>query len=261
MKIPEIAHILAHAMEIARSAGKVHLKYFRTQEFRIDNKLTESDVVTTADKEAEKLIIDSITKSFPSHSILAEESGEKRGTESEVEWVIDPLDGTTNFSQGLPLFCVSIGVKIKGKDAIGVVFNPYLNEMFHAVDQEGAFLNGKPLHCGNKKKMSESVVSTGFPIDKAFNRDNNLENVSRVMPVVRGLRRLGSAALDLSYVAAGYLDGYWEMNLHEWDVVAGRLIVREAGAIYDIWRPEGTRGICALAASPEIFPQLRQLIQ
>lgn len=250
----DLSPLLDAAVDIARGAGKIHLQYFRRPDLRIDNKLNDSDIVTTADKEAEKYIITEINRRFPTHSILSEESGASGTDEKSPKWIIDPLDGTTNFSQGLPLFCVSIGIMHGDKDLVGVVYNPYLDELFHAVRGQGAWLNGKPINCSGKTELSKAVVATGFPVDKGSNSDNNIDNVARVTPAVRGLRRLGSAAIDLAYVGAGFLDAYWEMNLHEWDVAAGRLIATEAGASYTLWRDSSTRGICALAGTPGIFP-------
>ena len=246
-------------MEMARKAGEIHLCHFRRPDLRADAKFNQSDVVTIADREAEKLILDIIQSRFPSHSVLSEESGRHDAGHS-FRWIIDPLDGTTNFSQGLPYFSVSIALEIDGKDALGVVYAPYLGEMFHAITGGGAFLNGKPLRCPDKHELNKAVVATGFPIDKDTHVDNNLSNVVRITPLVRGLRRLGSAALDLCYTGAGYLDGYWEMNLHEWDVAAGRIIAREAGAVYGLWRESADRGICALAASPALYPLLLSLL-
>ncbi len=173
-------------------------------------------------------------------------------------WVIDPLDGTTNFSQGLPIFSVSIGVEYEGRPVVGVVYDAYLDEMFHAVEGAGAFLNGNPIHCAEKSSLDHAVVSTGFPVDKGETPDNNLDNVSRIMPRVRGLRRLGSAAMDMCYVAAGFLDGYWELNLHRWDVSAAMLIVNEAGGSCTEFRTD--RNISLVAASPAIHDMLLPLI-
>lgn len=245
---------------MARGAGRIHLRYFRSAGLHIDAKASESDVVTTADKEAEKFILQYLESHFPSHSVLSEESG-ARPAEHTFRWIIDPLDGTTNFSQGLPGFSVSIALEIDGKDALGVVYAPRLDEMFHATAGQGAYLNGQRLRCPDKSLLSRAVVATGFPVDKDSNADNNLPNVARITPLVRGMRRLGSAALDLCYTGAGFLDAYWEMNLHEWDVAAGRLIAREAGAVYGLWRPLDQRGICALAASPSLYPQLLGLLK
>ena len=179
--------------------------------------------------------------------------------ENTYRWVIDPLDGTTNYSQGLPMFSVSIGIEHCGETVIGVVFAPYLNELFHAVKGEGAFLNGNPVKVSGKSALGHSVVATGFPVDKDTNPDNNLDNVARIMPKVRGLRRLGSAAMDLCYTAAGFLDGYWEMNLHRWDVSAGLLILEEAGGRFSHFRDD--RNVSIVAGTPAIhdmlFPMLK----
>lgn len=250
-------NILATAIDIARQAGDVHLSYFRRDDLAIARKLNDSDIVTIADKESERLIIDKIHFAFPGHAVLAEESGDDN-RKSDWRWVIDPLDGTTNFSQGIPLFSVSIGIEYKGETIAGVVCAPYLQETFSAIKGEGARLNGKIIHCGHKTHLSESVLATGFPVDKDENPDNNLDNVARVLPRVRGLRRFGSAALDLSYVAAGILDGYWEMNLHPWDVNAGTLIAKEAGAIVESFRHG--RNISIIAAGSGIYEHMKNLI-
>ena len=249
--------ILLNAISWAREAGAVHLRYFRGNELAIQSKINDSDIVTAADKAAEKLLIDHIRTTYPEHSILSEESGEDEHC-GEYRWVIDPLDGTTNFSQGLPLFCVSIGIEHNGETVAGVVYAPYLDELFHAVKGEGAMLNGSPVKVSGKTRLDHSVVSTGFPIDKDTNPDNNLDNVAEIMPKVRGLRRLGSAAVDICYCAAGFLDGYWEMNLHEWDVNAAMLILAEAGGVAESFRDD--RNVSIVAGTPEIKRQLAALI-
>ncbi len=249
--------LLLDAMSWAREAGAVHMRYFRGNELDIRSKLNDSDVVTAADKAAEKVLIDHIREAYPDHSILSEESGADQHA-GDYRWVIDPLDGTTNFSQGLPLFSVSIGIEHNGETVVGVVFAPYLNELFHAVRGEGAWLNGEPVSVSGKTTLEQSVVATGFPVDKLENPDNNLDNVARVMPLVRGMRRLGSAAIDLCYVAAGFLDGYWELNLHAWDASAGLLIVEEAGGSYTHFRTD--RNISVVAATPAIHDLLLPML-
>ena len=241
--------VLLNAIGMAKEAGKIQLDYFRSPNLDIAVKLNESDVVTAADKASETIIIDRIKSLYPDHSILSEESGEE-DKHSDYLWVIDPLDGTTNFSAGLPQFCVSIGLKYKGETIIGVVYAPYLDELFTAVRGEGAFLNGNPIKTGQKTNIRQAVVSTGFPVDKDRTTDNNLDNLTRVLPLVRGMRRMGAAAVDICYVAAGLLDAYWEMNLHEWDVCAGLLIASEAGALEYHFRND--RNVSVLVASPEI---------
>ena len=252
---------LLDAVAFAHEAGKIQLQYFRKGNFDITAKQNDFDIVTTADKASEMAVKSGILSKYPlHHAILSEESGlsQSGSAQPEFEWVIDPLDGTTNFSAGLPNFNVSIGLRHHGQTVVGVVFAPYLNELFHAVKGEGAYLNGEPITTSKKTSLSQAVVATGFPYDKATTTDNNLDNVTRVMPQVRGLRRIGSAALDISYVAAGFLDGYWEINLHEWDVCAAELIATEAGATVCRFRTD--RNVSLLAAAPGIESQLSALI-
>lgn len=252
----EIAQV---AESIALEAGEQLMQYFRSEKLQVSVKLNESDIVTVADKASESVILKRLAETYPSHSILSEESGMLEQAQSDWLWVIDPLDGTTNFSEGLPVFSVSIGLKHNGVTVVGVVHNPYLKETFTAVKGDGAKLNGKPIKCRENKLIERAVICTGFPVDKDVNPDNNLDNLSRVLPHVRGIRRYGSAALDLSYVGAGFLDGYWELNLHEWDVCAGMLIVAEAGGLVERFREN--RNICVVAGSQPIFPQLRALVK
>ena len=248
--------VLFDAVNMARQAGEIQLKLFRTKELIIATKQNDFDVVTTADKASERFIVDCINELYPDHSILTEESGLSLHGNHEWEWVIDPLDGTTNYSAGLPWFNVSIGIKHNGEAVAGVVYAPRLGELFTAVKGEGATLNGMPISASETPTLTKAVVSTGFPYDKAVNPDNNLDNFKRIMPVVRGLRRLGSAALDICYVAAGFLDAYWELNLNEWDVCAAMLIAHEAGAYAERFRPD--RNWSILAANRALAPALLQ---
>ena len=250
--------ILAHAIAMARQAGDVQLKLFRSKELEIATKQNDFDVVTAADKASEKIIVNCINTHYPDHSILTEESGFSSHTSREWQWVIDPLDGTTNYSSGLPWFNVSIGIKHNDVTVAGVVYAPQLGEMFTATLGGGATLNGNPIAPSATPQLTKAVVATGFPYDKATNPDNNLDNFKRIMPVVRGLRRLGSAALDICYVAAGFLDAYWEMNLNEWDVCAAMLIAHEAGAMAQRFRPD--RNWSILAANPQLFPQIIDIL-
>lgn len=253
----DVSTLLTDAISWAREAGAVQLSHFRSGNLHISAKFNQADVVTVADKAAEKSIITNIRRSYPSHAVLTEESGAIAG-DGGWRWVIDPLDGTTNFSNGLPLFSVSIAVEHNDVPVIGVVFAPYLNELFHAIKGEGAFLNGKKICPSTKEDLSHAVVATGFPVDKDRTNDNNIDNVVRVLPRVRGLRRLGSAAIDLCYVAAGFLDGYWELNLHEWDVAAGSLIVKEAGGEIAHFRRD--RNISILASNKNLHTLLLALL-
>lgn len=251
-------HALSETVQSwAREAGAIHMKYFRSGDLGISTKTNSFDVVTRADKESEALIKRYIHQLYPDHGILAEESGEETNA-SKWRWVIDPLDGTTNYSVGLPIFCVSIALEYEERPVLGVVFAPYLDEMFTAVRGSGARLNGKPLACSQKRTFSEAVVSTGLPVDKCTNTDNNMDAVKRVGLAVRGLRRLGSAAMDLCYTAAGILDGFWELALHRWDIAAGSLIAEEAGARVTLYRPD--RPYSIIASGPHLYTELSELV-
>lgn len=245
------------ALRWAREAGSVLLHHFRTADLDIHTKFNEADIVTRADRASEALLTGHIHRAYPTDAILSEESGTSPG-DSGWRWVIDPLDGTTNFSAGLPLFSVSIGIEHCGVTMAGVVYAPRLGEMFHAVRGAGARLNGVPVHASATSRLSRAVVATGFPVDKDTNPDNNLDNLQRILPRVRGLRRLGSAAIDLSYVGAGFLDAYWELNLHPWDVSAGLLIAKEAGAEFTCFRTDRCESV--IAGTPAIHDALLPLL-
>lgn len=250
--------LLLDAIDIARNAGRAIRPYFRSDRLDIHSKLNEADIVTAADKASEAIVVKSIKHLYPSHSILSEEMGAENH-DGEYRWIIDPLDGTTNFSAGIPIFAVSIGIEHDGVPVVGVVYDPVLDELFTAVKGQGAFLNGSPIHVKNNDRLDRAVVSTGFPVDKNVNPDNNLDNVSRVLPLVRGMRRLGSAAMDICYVAAGFTDAYWEMNLHDWDVAAALLILDEAGG--ESYRFRDNRNVSVIASNKKLMPQLKELIR
>ncbi len=243
---------------MAKNAGRIQLEYFRGRNLSIQTKQNEYDVVTAADKASEVMIVEEIRKLFPDHGIIAEETGKMVDGDKEFIWIIDPLDGTTNFSQGLPIFSVSIGIEHNGETVVGVVYAPYLDELFYSVKGSGAFLNNQRLECSKKARLEESVVATGIPYDKQTNPDNNLRELSKVAPKVRGLRRLGSAAIDLCYVAAGYFDAYWELNLNKWDIAAGALIAQEAGA--KVFSIRENRNHSILVACPGICEQMLEIL-
>lgn len=192
----------------------------------------EKDMVTEADRLSEEIIVTKIKQAFPKHDILAEERGLVRGNgtcEAEYTWVIDPLDGTTNFAHGVPIFAVSIGVTHLGIPVAGVVYNPVSKELFRAEHDRGAFLNDKRITVSAVSSVSHSLVATGFPYDMRDERDNNVRDFCRIVGEVQGIRRMGVASLDLAYVACGRFDGFWEPGLAPWDVAAGYVLVREAG--------------------------------
>lgn len=232
------------------------MRYFRHKDIDVANKLNDSDIVTVADKECDQYIRGFIESHYPGHAILTEESGESSGC--EWRWVVDPIDGTTNFFAGLPFWGISIGVEHRGATVMGVFFMPATGEIFHAVKGKGAWLNGKRIHVSEETELSRSVISTGFPVDKGTNPDNNLDNLAVIMPKVRDMRRLGSAASDMCYVAAGFLEGYWELNLHEWDINASTLILREAGGVCTRFRED--RGISVVCANPPLHDYLLSLL-
>jgi len=190
----------------------------------------EVDLVTRADRASEERILERVRERFPDHAILAEESGRRPSTDgAPYLWVIDPLDGTTNFAHGLPIWSVSIGVLREGRPIVGVVHDPTRDECFTAVRGDGARLNGEPLRVSSAADLDEALLVTGFPYDIRTSPVNNLDHFERFMLRARAVRRLGSAALDLCYVAAGRFDAFWELKLHPWDVAAGALLVEEAG--------------------------------
>ena len=255
---PQERQWVESAREMAQAAGVVLRSFFRRRDLNIEDKGSAFDIVTEADKGSERIIIDYIHSHYPEHAILSEESGDDHRT-ALFQWVIDPLDGTVNYSAGIATYCISIGLRERGETRMGYVYAPTLNEEFWAVRGKGAYGPYGRLRVKATTELQRAVVSTGFPYDKATNDDNNLGSVSRVMPRVRGIRRLGSAAMDLSYVAAGWLDGYWELNLKEWDACAGELIALEAGAFVKRYRED--HGICILAACPGIAPALLKMVE
>ena len=186
------------------------------------------DIVTELDKRSEALIVGEIKKAFPDHGILAEESLEVASLSSR-RWIIDPLDGTTNYAHGFPVFCVSIAFEEAGDVKFGVVYNPMLDEMFTAGKGAGAYLNGGRLAVSKVDSLNHSLLATGFPYDLRTSKDNNFDHFSNFSLKAQAIRRAGAAALDLSYTAAGRFDGFWEMKLKPWDVAAAALIVKEAG--------------------------------
>lgn len=186
------------------------------------------DLVTPFDLGAQEILVGRLSAAFPDHGFLAEEGLARTGT-SECRWVIDPLDGTTNFAHGFPVFSVSAGLECAGRMALGFVYDPMRDEMFRARAGGGAFLNGAPIRVSGVSDLGRSLLATGFPYDVRLSSVNNLDHWGRFIVRAQAIRRCGSAALDLSYVACGRFDGFWELKLKPWDMAAGALIVREAG--------------------------------
>ena len=220
--------MLSIAIEAAKEAGR-YLKYSVGKVKSVETKKGEErNLVSEIDKTSEQKIIGMIRQHYPGHAILAEESGAS-STTSDYKWVIDPLDGTTNFLHGVPVFCVTIAVEYKGQLVAGVVYDPNLDELFTAERGSGAYCNGRRLKVSQASELINSLLVTGFPYDIARNPDNAVGHFVNFLMEGQGIRRLGSAALDLSYVAAGRFDGFWEVNLNPWDMAAGILFIQEAG--------------------------------
>jgi len=216
-------------IEISKKAGSIIKEGFGTT-FKIEYKTNESNLVTEIDKASEELIINFIKEKFPSHSILAEEGGDVIKN-SEYLWVVDPLDGTTNFAHGLPIFSVSIGVQKNGETIAGVVYDVMRDIVYSAEKGSGAFASSEQINVSNANKLEHSLLVTGFPYNVAENPESAFERFITLTKKARGIRRLGSAAIDFCYLASGVFDGFWEVHLHPWDICAGKLIAEEAGGI------------------------------
>ena len=220
------------------------------------------DFVTQVDDAAEQAILDVVRKAYPAHGILAEESGASAG-DGEYVWIIDPLDGTTNFIHGFPQYCVSIGVQRRGALAHAVVYDPPRNELFTASRGGGAFLNDRRIRVSKCARLDEALVGTGFPFKELTRLDLYTRQLTTMMRTSAGVRRAGSAALDFAYVACGRLDAFWEMGLSAWDMAAGALLVQEAGGL--VGDLEGEQSylesgdVCA--ATPKVFPALLEALR
>ncbi len=246
----------------ARDAGNIILRSIdKLDRIKIEVK-AQNDFVTQVDRKAEEVIIEAIHKAYPDHGILAEESG-TQNENSDYTWIIDPLDGTTNFLHGFPQYAVSIGLQHKGRMEVAVVFDPIKNELFTAARGDGAQLNGTRIRVTDHKGIKGSLLGTGFPFKHPQHLDTYMETFKAVHPQAAGIRRAGSAALDLAYVAAGRLDGFWEIGLNSWDMAAGVLLVREAGGIVTDFSGEGNylQTGNVVAAASKVFPKLYEAIK
>jgi myo-inositol-1(or 4)-monophosphatase len=224
----ELTRLLAFATRIAREAGAIQRASYEAVQ-RIDSKSQPNDLVTEVDRACEAYLVGEIERERPRDAILAEEGGGTDHAGATYRWVIDPLDGTTNYAHGYPRFAVSIGVEREGAQVIGVVYDPLLDELYHALLGGGAQRNGRRISVSRETELRRALVSTGFAYDKAISEDDNTREFRAFLKQAREVRRDGSAALDLCYVAGGRFDAYWEFKLSPWDVAAGTLLVTEAG--------------------------------
>jgi myo-inositol-1(or 4)-monophosphatase len=261
---PDIMHPMVNiAVKAARSAGKMILRAQDNVESLTIIEKGRNDFASQVDKGAEEIIIDTIKRVYPHHSILGEEFGLIEGDDDEIQWIIDPLDGTTNFLHGFPQFCISIGVKQQDKIIHGVVYDPVRDELFSATRGQGVQMNGRRLRVSNLDKIDSALLGTGFPFREFDKLDEYLTFFKGLIPNCAGIRRAGAAALDLAYVAAGRLDGFWEFGLKPWDVAAASLLIQEAGG----WvttiegNPNFLGAKSILAAPPKIHQQMFDLYQ
>ena len=247
------------AVKAARAAGSlINRAALDIESVRVSQKKA-NDFVTEVDQAAEAAIIETLLQAYPGHGILAEESGNQHGArDSEFVWIIDPLDGTTNFIHGLPVYCVSIALAVRGKVEQAVVYDPTRNDLFTATKGRGAFLNDRRIRVSKRTQLKEALVSTGFPYREGDDFDQYLVMMGEVMRRTAGLRRPGAAALDMAYVAAGFTDAFFEKGLQPWDVAAGSLLVTEAGGLVGNFTGESEfleQNEC-MAGNPRVYGQL-----
>jgi len=247
---------LAYLENLARKSGAI-LKAGYNTEHQVGYK-GEIDLVTEVDHRSEAYLLGEVQRDFPAHHIFAEESGIIEGNDENI-WYIDPLDGTVNYAHHVPIFCVSIAYASQGRLTLGAVYDPLRDEMFTAERGKGAYLNGKRLSVASTSELKRSLLVTGFPYDTWNTKQDNFANFIKFGKLTQGVRRLGSAALDLAYVAAGRFDGFWELSLKPWDVAAGGLICEEAGAL--VTNIQGASDYISepqsiLATAPEIHSRM-----
>jgi myo-inositol-1(or 4)-monophosphatase len=251
--------MLMIAVKAARRAGNVINRGARDLDLLTVTSKGPKDFVSEIDREAERTIVETLLGAYPDHAILAEE-GTAKGANAAAEnvWIIDPLDGTTNFLHGCPQYCVSIALAQKGQVAHGVIYDPVRNDLFTASRGRGAFLNDRRIRVSKRQHLRDCLVGTGFPFRDGSYLETYLKMMKAMIEQTAGLRRPGAAALDLAYVAAGFYDGFWEVGLNAWDVAAGSLLIQEAGGLIGDLAGDGDflHGGQVIAATPKIFAQM-----
>ena len=256
--------LLGIAVRAARAAGEIINRNFEDRDHITVQEKAKDDLVSNVDQECEIAIRKVIARYYPEHGVLAEESGySQAGQDSDYLWVIDPIDGTANFLKGIPHVAVSIGIKIKGITSVGVVYDPIRNEMFTAAKGEGAILNNKKIRVSDLKTLDTGIFATAFPFRQRQHMEHYRKILTRVMDRCSDIRRAGAASLDLAYVAAGRVDGYFELCLKPWDFCAGEILVREAGGIITDFegKPEYAKNGNIVAANPYIIQHLLREIK
>src|SRR5687767_4582846 len=247
------------AVKAARAAGAIiNRAALDVESVRISQKQV-NDFVTEVDHASERAVIETLLGAYPTHGIWAEESGREHGkASSDHVWLIDPLDGTTNFIHGFPVYCVSIALLVKGRVEQAVIYDPTRNDLFTASRGRGAYLNDRRIRVSKRQHLRDCLIGTGFPFRDGSNLDAYLAMMKAMITQTAGIRRPGAAALDLAYVAAGFYDGFWEIGLNAWDVAAGSVLVLEAGGLIGDLSGEGDylHGGQVIAASPKIFAQI-----
>lgn len=225
-------------VKAARKAGRALMRDFGEVEALLVSVKSPGDFVTKADQKAEETILEELTEARPNYGFLGEESPEIIGKDPTRRWIVDPLDGTTNFLHGLPHWAVSIALEHKGEVVAAVIYDPIKDEMFTSEKGEGAWLNGRRMRVSGRQDMIEMIFSTGVPFAGRADLPDTLKDLARIMPTCAGIRRFGAASLDLAYVAAGRYDGFWERGLHSWDMAAGLLLIKEAGGLVEAFDPD-----------------------
>ncbi|AKO95835.1 Archaeal fructose-1,6-bisphosphatase [Marinovum algicola DG 898] len=250
-------------MKTARKAGRSLVKDFREVENLQSSSKAAGDFVTRADIAAEKIIRDELMEARPTYGFLGEEGGETAGQDPTRRWIVDPLDGTSNFMHGLPHWAVSIALEHKGQIVSAVVYDPAKDEMFFAEKGGGAWMNDTRVRVSDRRGMTEALFATGVPFGTRHGLPETLKDLGRLMPVCAGVRRWGAAALDLAYVAAGRFDGYWEREVQVWDVAGGLLIAREAGALVEAITPDEDplEDRTVVCANERLFNQFAKVIR
>ena len=257
-----ISPLLNIAIQAARRSSRIILRYVDQLDKIERSEKNQNDFVTQVDKLSEEMIIEEIQKAYPTHTIIAEESGKHQKNNDDYCWIIDPLDGTRNFMHGFPQFAISIAIAKKNTIEFGVIYDPIRQELFTATRGQGAYLNNRRMRVSQTKNLAQALIGTGFPFHDKQQVKNYLSTFETIFTSCGDIRRTGSAALDLAYVAAGRLDGFWESDLEIWDIAAGSLMIQEAGGLITDFQG-GKKYLdsgCVIAANTKVHPELMQNI-